>query len=127
MQRELAALADPERAKNLAWFFKTGPGEYGEGDQFLGIRVPVQRKLALRYMGLDLADIVRLLKSPIHEHRFTAAEILVAKYEEAAGPRAERIFRFYLRHARRFNNWDLVDTSAPYIAGVHLLERSRNP
>ncbi len=128
LQNELAALADPERAKNLAWFFKTGKGEYGEGDQFLGIRVPFQRKLAHRYVGLHLADVARLLKSPIHEHRFTAAEILVAQYEKAGGgPPAEKIFRFYLRYAKLFNNWDLVDTSAPYIAGAHLLHRPRDP
>ncbi len=123
----MAALADPERAKNLAWFFKTGEGEYGEGDRFIGIRVPVQRKLAHRYSSLRLKDIAHLLKSPIHEHRFTAAEILVAQYEKAAGEAlTEKIFRFYLRHAKRFNNWDLVDTSAPYIVGAHLLNRSRD-
>lgn len=128
LQTELAALADPERAKSLASFFKTGKGEYGEGDQFLGIRVPLQRKLAHRYVDLSLVDVARLLKSPIHEHRFTAAEILVAQYEKATGEAiAEKIFKFYLRHAKRFNNWDLVDTSAPYIVGAHLLERPRDP
>lgn len=128
LQTELAALADPERAKNSAWFFKTGKGEYGEGDQFLGIRVPLQRRLAHRYLSLPLADVARLLKSPVHEHRFNAAEILVAQYEKAAGgPAAEKIFGFYIRHAKRFNNWDLVDTSAPYIAGAHLIERPRDP
>ena len=119
--------ADAERAKSAAWFFKTGKGEYGEGDQFLGIRVPVQRKIAHRFVHLPLREIERLLKSPVHEHRFTAAEILVARYEHASEPETETIFEFYLSNARRLNNWDLVDTSAPYIVGAHLLQRPRDP
>ncbi|MDQ2713015.1 MAG: DNA alkylation repair protein [Acidobacteriota bacterium] len=122
----MAALADEERAKSSAWFFKTGAGQYGEGDRFLGIRVPVQRRLAHRYLNLAFEDIARLLASPIHEHRFTAVEILVAQYERAEPPLAEEIFQFYLKHARRINNWDLVDTSAPYIVGEHLKARSCN-
>jgi 3-methyladenine DNA glycosylase AlkD len=124
---ELAAQADPERARASAWFFKTGSGQYGEGDQFLGIRVPVTRKIAHRYLHLPLTDIRRLLHSPIHEHRFTAAEILVARYERASEPETERIFTFYLRNAKRFNNWDLVDTSCRQIVGAHLLARPRDP
>ena len=120
----MAALADEERAKSSAWFFKTGASQYGEGDRFLGIRVPVQRRLAHRYLNLSFEDIARLLVSPIHEHRFTAVEILVAQYERAEPKLAEEIFRFYLEHARRINNWDLVDTSAPYIVGKHLRGRS---
>ena len=124
LEGEMAALADEERAKGMAWFFKTGPGEYGEGDQFSGIRVPVQRKLAHRYLQLALKDIRQLLASRIHEYRFTALEILVAKYERAGQVEAEEIYRFYLEHARQANNWDLVDTSAPYILGQHLKGRS---
>ncbi len=120
----MAALGDEERARSSAWFFKTGPGQYGEGDQFLGIRVPVQRKLAHRYLHLRLQDIARLLASPIHEHRFTALEILVAQYERAEPSLREEIFGFYLEHARSMNNWDLVDTSAPYIVGEHLRGQS---
>jgi 3-methyladenine DNA glycosylase AlkD len=120
VERELAALADPKRAKGLAWFFKTGKGEYGEGDRFLGITVPEQRKIALRNVELPLDAVARLLESPIHEHRFTALEILVAKYARADQANRSRIFAFYLRHAPRANNWDLVDTSAPYIVGEHL-------
>jgi 3-methyladenine DNA glycosylase AlkD len=122
----MAKLADPKRAKNLAWFFKTGPGEYGEGDQFLGLTVPLQRKVARRFLHLSLTDIAHLLRSPIHEHRFTAAEILVAQYERASPGQAEKIFRFYLKHAKRFNNWDLVDTSGRYIVGEHLRNRPRD-
>jgi 3-methyladenine DNA glycosylase AlkD len=125
VERELAAVADPKRAKDLAWFFKTGKGEYGEGDRFIGITVPAQRKIALRHVELPLDDLACLLKSPIHEHRFTALEILVAKYGRADEAHRSRIFAFYLRHAGRANNWDLVDTSAPYIVGAHLKQRPR--
>ena len=125
LQRELAEASDPERARNLAWFFKTGKGEYGEGDQFCGITVPVQRKIARRYTHLRLSDIRKLLQSPVHEHRFTALEVLVFQYERGDNAARSEIFNFYLANARRMNNWDLVDTSAPYIVGVHLLSRSR--
>jgi 3-methyladenine DNA glycosylase AlkD len=125
VERALAAVADPKRAANVACFFKTGKGEYGEGDLFLGITVPVQRRIALRHAGLPLEGIARLLASGIHEHRFTALEILVAQYGKADEAGRERIFRFYLRHAKRANNWDLVDTSAPHIVGSHLKARPR--
>jgi 3-methyladenine DNA glycosylase AlkD len=123
LESALTAAADPERARNLAWFFKTGKGEYGEGDRFLGIRVPIQRKIALAHRGIPLADIARLLASPIHEFRFSALEILVAQCDSE--PRQE-IFDFYLQNTAGINNWDLVDTSAPYIVGEHLLTRERS-
>jgi 3-methyladenine DNA glycosylase AlkD len=124
--RALAAAADPKRAATSAWFFKTGKGEYGEGDRFIGITVPVLRRIAVRHLEIPLADIGRLLASPIHEHRLAALEILVAQYERAGEDGRENIFRFYLRHAERANNWDLVDASAPYIVGEHLKTRSRS-
>ncbi len=126
LERDLAAAADPERAANLAWFFKTGKGQYGEGDRFLGIRVPVQRRIALRYRNLPLKDIDRLLASRVHEHRFAALEILVAQYERAGEEDRQEIVDFYLAHTSRINNWDLVDGSAPYIIGVHLRTRPRD-
>jgi 3-methyladenine DNA glycosylase AlkD len=126
VERELATVADAKRAKGLAWFFKTGKGEYGEGDRFIGITVPAQRTIALRYSALPLDDIAGLLASSIHEHRFTALEILVAQYARADEKQRARIFRFYLGHAHRANNWDLVDTSAPYIVGEHLKKRPRH-
>jgi 3-methyladenine DNA glycosylase AlkD len=125
LERDLAALADPQRAANLAWFFKTGKGEYAEGDRFLGIPVPQVRKTALRYHALPLEDLARLLSSRIHEHRFAALEILVRQYERAADGRREEIVDFYLRHTAGVNNWDLVDTSAPYILGEHLKTHPR--
>ena len=125
LEQELQNSADPARAASSAWFFKTGKGEYGEGDRFLGIKVPVQRKIALRYLDLSLPDIARLLHSRVHEYRFTALELLVAQYERASPKIRQEIFEFYLSHTRRINNWDLVDTSAPYIVGAHLLNSSR--
>jgi 3-methyladenine DNA glycosylase AlkD len=126
LKRELTALADPKRATGVARFFKSGKGQYGEGDRFLGITVPIQRKTALRYRDLPLREIEMLLASPIHEVRFAALEILVDQYERAAEPDREAIFRFYLQHTAGVNNWDLVDTSAPYIVGEHLKIRPRD-
>jgi 3-methyladenine DNA glycosylase AlkD len=122
LTKELAAAADPERARNLAWFFKTAKGEYGHGDRFIGLTVPTVRRIAHGYAHLPLTDVAKLLASPIHEHRFEALEILVAQYERE---RSKAIFDFYLQHTKFVNNWDLVDTSAPYIVGQHLLTRSR--
>lgn len=125
LEQELASAADRKRAESSASFFKTGKGEYGEGDRFLGIAVPLQRKIALRHRDLSFADIARLLASRIHEHRFAALEILVARYEAADAER-EQIVRFYLEHTDFINNWDLVDTSAPYIVGAHVRTRPRD-
>ena len=82
LRRELAKAADRKRAGNLAWFFKTGKGQYGEGDVFCGITVPVMRKLAKHYTTLKLVDVKKLLSSRVHEHRFTALVILVSQYEQ---------------------------------------------
>ena len=122
LKAELAAVADPERARNLAWFFKTGKGEYGHGDRFIGLTAPTLRRIAHRFIHLPLADVAKLLASPIHEHRAAALEILVAQYERE---KSKAIFDFYLKHTKFVNNWDLVDGSAPYIVGQHLLTRSR--
>jgi 3-methyladenine DNA glycosylase AlkD len=125
LTREFTRAANPKRARDLAWFFKTGKGEYGEGDKFIGITVPVQRAIAKKFRHLDLRDIEKLLNSRIHEHRSTSLMILVAQYEAGDAGTKQRVFDFYLRHARRVNNWDLVDGSAPYIVGKHLLAGSR--
>ncbi len=121
----LRTFADPERARNSAWFFKTGRGQYGEGDRFRGIRVPAQRKIARQFRDLPLNEIALLLASVYHEDRFTALAILVAQYEAGDAAARERIFRFYLAHTRCINNWDLVDCSARYIVGAHLQRRPR--
>jgi 3-methyladenine DNA glycosylase AlkD len=127
LQKELAQASDPERARNLAWFFKTGKGEYGEGDVFCGITVPVMRKIAKRYLHLRVSDVKKLLSSPIHEHRSVALEILVFQYEAGDAATKEKLFDFYLKNTRYINNWDLVDASAPYIVGEQLLSKSREP
>lgn len=121
----MQALADPEAARFLQGFFKTGPGQYAEGDRFLGIRVPALRRLARELRGLALPDAVELLRSPMHEERLLALLILDDAY--ARGDRATRsaVARLYLRHTRFINNWDLVDASAPYILGPHLEHRDR--
>jgi len=124
LERELSALANLDRAKHSITFFKTGQGQYGEGDRFLGIAVPSLRRTALRYKHLSLDDLARLLASPIHEHRAASLEILVAQYERASPAERELIVDFYLQHATRANNWDLVDASAPYILGHSLLEKT---
>src|SRR5579884_1403717 len=119
LNEELGRASDPKRAKNLAWFFKTGKGQYGEGDRFCGITVPTLRKIASRYVDLKLSDIKKLLGSAIHEHRLAALLILVDQYKRADALEREKIFEFYLANTRYINNWDLVDASAREIVGEH--------
>src|SRR5690348_14246744 len=125
LRRELEAASDAKRAKNLAWFFKSGKGEYGEGDKFCGITVPALRKIASRYHYLNLSEIRRLLRSEIHEHRLTALLILVDQYKRSDAQAREKIVDFYLANTRYINNWDLVDASARDIVGEHLVARPR--
>jgi 3-methyladenine DNA glycosylase AlkD len=124
LKRELAQASDPTRARNRLWF-KTGKGEYGEGDKFIGVSVPTQRTIATKYPHLTLDEIEKLLESRIHEHRYTGLLILVAQYQSGDACTQQKVFDFYLRSTRHINNWDLVDTSAPYIVGEHLFSRSR--
>ena len=126
IKREMSQLSDPERAGNLSWFFKTGKGQYGEGDIFLGIPVPEQRKVAKKYFDLSLDDLQELLNTKIHEYRFTALVILVSKYRKAEEMDRKEIFDFYLRNTENVNNWDLVDLSAPRIIGDYLLNKERS-
>lgn len=118
---DLQKLKNPTKAKILARFFKTGLGQYGEGDQFWGIVVPLQRTVAKNYTELSLSEIQKLLNSKIHEFRLTALFVLIDKYNKAV-KMAERakIVDFYLKNTKNINNWDLVDLSAPKILGVHL-------
>jgi 3-methyladenine DNA glycosylase AlkD len=110
---------------DVAKFFKTGKGEYGEGDRFIGITVPALREIARQHVTLGFGDLERLLASPIHEFRSAALEILVVQYKRADEAQRERIVAFYLRQTAGMNNWDLVDAAAPYILGEHLKTRSR--
>lgn len=125
IKSELKKLSNKERAKTYSWFFKTGKGEYGEGDKFLGITVPMQREVAKKFLDLNLGEIKELLYSPIHEHRFTALEVLVMKFEKGRDKDKKEIADFYLKNAKLVNNWDLVDTSAPYILGKYLENKER--
>jgi len=123
--KELESFADSEQAKILQRFFKTGKGEYGEGDIFLGIKVPVQREIAKKYYELSLPKIQELLKSKIHEHRMTGIIILNQKYKKSKQEDKENIFNFYLNNIKKINNWDLVDLSAPIIIGDFLLDKDK--
>ncbi|MBI5037947.1 MAG: DNA alkylation repair protein [Candidatus Kerfeldbacteria bacterium] len=123
--RELRLAASPRQAKIARWFFKTGKGEYGAGDRFTGIRVPVVRKLAKQYRELALVDAVRLLASTIHEHRMVALYIMIQQFDRGDRAIQTKIYRLYVKHRRQINNWDLVDTTAPNIVGTFLLNRPR--
>lgn len=116
----LESLANSEIAKSSAWFFKTGPGQYGEGDRFRGIRVPTLRKLTKQYRALPHAEVLALLQSPWHEDRLLALLIWVEQYRRGDAIQRQRIYDDYLAHTAHINNWDLIDTSAEHIIGAHL-------
>lgn len=126
LKKRIKLSANKEQAKVLQKFFKTGRGEYGEGDKFLGIKVPVQRKIAKQYSSLCLEDIQLLIKSKIHEERLISLFILIDKYNKGNENEKERIFKLYLKNRKHINNWDLVDLSAPKIIGEHLKNRNKN-
>jgi 3-methyladenine DNA glycosylase AlkD len=120
LRRELRAEADADDAVNLQRFFKTGKGEYGEGDRFLGVRVPALRRLARAYGGLTPTDAIALLQSRWHEERFLGLLLLVRLYERGTASDRQAIYDLYLGHTRLINNWDLVDSSAHRIVGPHI-------
>ncbi|MBR5898265.1 MAG: DNA alkylation repair protein [Muribaculaceae bacterium] len=121
-QQQLRDISRPEKIKILSSFFKTGKGEYGEGDKFLGITVPDNRKVAITHAFDPIEDIHEMLCHEIHEFRLSALLALVHRYKKAkADTEQSAIIDFYLANAHRCNNWDLVDLSAPYILGTHLL------
>jgi len=123
---QLARLADPKIAQHSQRFFKTGKGEYGEGDQFLGIRVPPLRALAKEHQDIALLEVAKLLNSPFHESRLCAALLLVYKFSVADSVGREAIYDFYLANTGAINNWDLVDCSAHHIVGGHLFDKERD-
>ncbi len=125
VKRALLSVASKERAKINAWFFKTGNGDYGEGDKFIGVRVPEQRKVAKKFLDIDFLDLRELLFSNVHEYRFTALVILVDKYLKADKNGKEKVVNFYLKNIDRVNNWDLVDVSAYKILGDYCLRNKR--
>lgn len=122
LKKEVQESKNSEQAKHLQKFFKTGKGEYAEGDIFLGIKVPIQRSIAKKYTNMKLNEIQDIINSKIHEYRLIALLILIQKYKKAKKDRLERrkIFEFYLRNTKNINNWDLVDLSAPQILGDFL-------
>jgi len=122
---ELEALADPERARALQRFFKTGPGEYGEGDRFLGLRVPQVRAVAGRHGAAPLATLLDLLRSPWHEVRQLALILMVGMFRRGDEAVRTAVFDAYVAHTHRVNGWDLVDLSAGPIVGAHLERRSK--
>lgn len=123
----LEGLSDAATATVLQRFFKTGPGEYGEGDRFRGIRVPVLRSLCREFREATSADVVSLLFSAWHEDRLLALLLMTDQYRKSTETGKESIFNLYCSHTSRINNWDLVDLSAPNIPGAHLLHRDRSP
>jgi 3-methyladenine DNA glycosylase AlkD len=125
LEKAFKAAANPERAAFSVRYFKTGKGEYGEGDIFLGVTVPVRRKIALQHRNLPLADLKKLLESRVHEHRAASLDILVAQYKRGDEKLRERIVKFYLSNTSRINNWDLVDASCRHILGEHLKTHPR--
>ncbi len=124
--KELQEARNPKQAVLLQRFFKTGKGEYGEGDVFLGIKVPVQRGIAKKYTGLNLPHIQKLLDSKVHEHRLVGLLILVDKFKNSDEKGKGDIFNFYLKNTRNINNWDLVDLTAHKIVGAFLEDKKKD-
>jgi 3-methyladenine DNA glycosylase AlkD len=122
LKKDLEEKSSPAKAKLLSGFFKTGKGEYGEGDVFIGVIVPDQRAVAKKYVHLSLSDLQKLISSKIHEHRLTALLILIEKYKKNPSER-KKIVDFYLANTKHINNWDLVDLSSHKILGDYLLDK----
>jgi 3-methyladenine DNA glycosylase AlkD len=125
IRRALHAAADPASVPTLQGFFKTGPGQYGEGDEFIGVRVPQARTLCRQFRGTPLDQIEPLLQSRIHEERLLALLLLVDAFGRADEQGRQQVYEFYLGNTRWINNWDLVDASAASIVGGWLYDRSR--
>ncbi|MCB1144675.1 MAG: DNA alkylation repair protein [Leptospiraceae bacterium] len=127
-RKRLRSLAKPSKVPEYQRFFKTGKGEYGEGDLFLGIKVPDIRNVVREYhRELNLSDLEEIVSSPYHEERMFALLVLVYKYKSRSNSKESKksIFDFYLKHMNFINNWDLVDVTAPHIIGMHLLDKDR--
>lgn len=126
LRKKIKSLGSPEVSKTMKWFFKTGKGDYGEGDVFAGLKVPTQRKLASEFRDLSFVDLKVLLNSPVHEERLISLFILIDKFAKSTEKEQQVIFKFYLKNRRGVNNWDLVDLSAPKIIGKYLLEKDKS-
>lgn len=127
LQEELRSLSDPQRAKASLRFFKTGKGEYGEGDKFMGVNSPNQWKVVNKYWKeIEMSEIEKLVKSPIHEERMVGLLILTKKFKKATLYEQEKIYDFYLKHTAFINNWDLVDLTAYRIVGAFLEKKEKS-
>jgi 3-methyladenine DNA glycosylase AlkD len=124
IKKEIRKMADPKKAKILQGFFKTGKGQYGEGDIFLGLTVPKSRSIAKKFPNLDLSNNLKLLTSKIHEERLIALVILCAQFNKGDKTNKQLIYNYYLKHSAKINNWDLVDISAHKIVGAYLHGKS---
>lgn len=127
IRSKLQKLGNKQKARVLQRFFKTGTGEYGEGDIFLGVRVPEVRKLAKEYKDIRISDVRNLMEAPIHEERLLALLIFVIKYSQGNDLVKRRVYELYLKNTRHINNWDLVDLSAEKIVGDYLMDKSKKP
>lgn len=125
IQQELESYSTPEKKEFLPYFFKTGKGQYGEGDKFLGVVVPDTRKVAKKHKQIDFADVATLLDNEYHECRLCALLILVERFKKATEDERKMIYDFYLSKTRFINNWDLVDLSARDIVGEYLVDKDR--
>jgi 3-methyladenine DNA glycosylase AlkD len=126
LREDLNLYANPQKAENLKRFFKTGKGQYGEGDIFLGIQVPDSRKIVRKYSGIPLDDVLRLLSSKIHEERLIALLIMVEKAKRSDEAGKETLYKKYLENTQYINNWDLVDLSADKIVGSYLFDKPKD-
>jgi len=126
IQKELETYSTPEKKEYLPYFFKTGKGQYGEGDKFLGVVVPDTRKIAKKYKSISFDEIAKLLDSEYHECRLCALLILVERFKKAKEDERKEIYDFYLSKTARINNWDLVDLSAKDIVGEYLTDKDRS-
>jgi len=126
IKKELQKLANPQKAKILQKFFKTGKGEYGEGDVFLGIPMSDLRQIAKQYQETDLKELEQILCSAIHEYRMVALLIASSQYKkETKKQKKKEIYKFFIKHSKQINNWDLVDVNVPGVVGDYLLDNDR--
>jgi 3-methyladenine DNA glycosylase AlkD len=126
LRKELKRCASPVKAKLLARYFKTGPGEYAEGDKFLGVMVPDERRIAKQYWDLSRSDVLELLRSPWHEERMIALFMFTEQYRRGDAKTRKAVYDLYLKNTKHINNWDLVDLSAKYIVGAQIANGETN-
>lgn len=127
LRRQLSDFADKEKAKFLIGFFKTGIGQYAEGDKFLGVMVPKVRAVVKNYSQMTFAELQKLIDSPYNEERLASLLVLVSRFQKADSEKLKtQVFNFYKKNLKRVNNWNLVDASAPYIFGNYLFNRKRD-